>query len=205
MPFGVIYDACVLHPAPLRDLLVRVAQTPLVRAQWTEDILDECFGSIRRERPDLNQAALSRTRQLMIGAVPDCLVTGYKTLIGCLTLPDPDDRHVLAAALRAGAQVIVTSNLRHFPPDLLAPFDVCAQGPDEFMLGLIDLNPDLVVEILEGQAADLQNPPRTVDELLETLAQQGLPRFTATLREIRATRSDLSNPARAAQLPGSAP
>jgi predicted nucleic acid-binding protein len=112
MAFVVVYDAAVLYPAPLRDLLLRVARTGLVRAHWTEQILDECFRNILANRPDLSVALLARTRELMNQAIPDVIVTGYQSLIDGLTLPDPDDRHVLAAAIRAGAQVIVTWNLK---------------------------------------------------------------------------------------------
>lgn len=110
MAFVVVYDAAVLYPAALRDLLIRVARTGLVRAHWTDAILDECFRSILANRADLRAGTLKRTRDLMIAAVPDCLITGYEPLISGLTLPDPDDRHVLAAAIRAGAQLIVTWN-----------------------------------------------------------------------------------------------
>lgn len=101
MAFVVIYDACVLYPAPLRDLLVRLASTGIVRARWSELILDECFRSILAQRPDLKPESLRRTRELMKEAVPDCIVTGFEPLVNGLELPDPDDRHVLAAAIRA--------------------------------------------------------------------------------------------------------
>jgi hypothetical protein len=78
MAFVVVYDACVLYPAPLRDLLVRVARTGLVRARWSDAILDECFRSILENRPELNPRALERTRMLMKLAVPDCIVGGYE-------------------------------------------------------------------------------------------------------------------------------
>src|SRR5678809_409481 len=99
MAFVVVYDACVLYPAPLRDLLLRVARTGLVRARWSDAILDECFRSILENRPELRPEALDRTRELMKLAVPDGIVEGYEDLIAGLTLPDPDDRHVLAMAI----------------------------------------------------------------------------------------------------------
>jgi predicted nucleic acid-binding protein len=139
MAFTVVYDACVLFPAPVRDLLIRVAHAGLVRARWSDAILDECFRSILASRPDLDATILDRTRRLMNAAVADGLVTGYEPLVGALELPDPDDRHVLAAAIRSAAQVIVTSNLRDFPNCKLAPYGVEARHPDEFVLGLIDL------------------------------------------------------------------
>lgn len=114
--YTVIYDANVLYPSVLRDLLIRVAQARLVRARWTDRILDETFRNLVANRPDLDPRALARTRTLMNEAIPDVLVTGYEPLIGILDLPDPDDRHVLAAAIKVGAQMIVTDNLRAFRP-----------------------------------------------------------------------------------------
>src|SRR5215213_9354771 len=124
MAFTVIYDACVLYPAPLRDLLIRLAARGVVHARWTDQILDESFRNILANRPDLLPTALARTRDLMNRALRDVGVTGYEGLIGSLDLPDPNDRHVLAAAIRAGAQVIVTTNLDDFPESSLAPFAV---------------------------------------------------------------------------------
>ena len=120
MSFVVLYDANVLYPSTMRDLLIRIAQARLVQAKWTNQILDEVFDNLRENRPDLNSDALSRTRKLMICAVRDCIVVGYEPLIDALELPDPDDRHVLAAAIRARAQVIVTNNLKDFPARQLA-------------------------------------------------------------------------------------
>ncbi|GAB3449507.1 hypothetical protein GCM10027517_35850 [Phycicoccus ginsengisoli] len=99
MTFVVVYDANVLYPSTLRDLLIRIAQAGLVQAKWTEQILDEVFTNLRANRPDLDPTKLGRTRQLMNAAVRDCLVTGYEPLIASVVLPDPDDRHVLAAAI----------------------------------------------------------------------------------------------------------
>ncbi len=174
MAFHVIYDANVLYPAPLRDLLLRLPVSGLVRAQWTETLLDECFGHIRKNRPDLKPRKLDRTRELMNKAVADCLVTGYEGLVGGLTLPDANDRHVLAAAIRAGAQAIVTMNVKDFPEENLANYNVEAIHPDEFVEDLIDLAPGLVTEIVIEQAGDLKNPPMSVSELLDTLDRTGL-------------------------------
>lgn len=184
MAFVVIYDACVLYPAPLRDLLIRLANTGIVRARWSEAILDECFRNIQEQRPDLKPEALQRTRELMKEAVPDCIVTGFEPLIEGLTLPDADDRHVLAAAIRVGAQAIVTFNLRDFPKETLAQYEVEAQHPDDFILDTIDLAPGLVTTVVSEQAANLKKPARTVGELLDTLRDQGLIRSVAKLREL---------------------
>lgn len=184
MAFVVVYDACVLYPAPLRDLLMRVALTDLVRARWSEQILDECFRSIAAQRPDLKPEALARTRELMRAAVPDCIVTGHEHLVGGLDLPDPDDRHVLAAAVRVGAQVIVTANVKDFPSSALGRYGIETVHPDDFVLDLIDLAPVTVADVVRAQAGALKNPPRSVSELLETLRNNGLAQSVARLREL---------------------
>lgn len=100
----VLYDACVLYPAPLRDLLMRLALTDLFQARWTDRIHDEWTRNVLGNRPDITPESLARCRQLMDEHVPGCLVTGYEALISTLTLPDPDDRHVLAAAVHGRAR-----------------------------------------------------------------------------------------------------
>lgn len=180
----VVYDASVLHPAPLRDLLIRVAAAGLVRARWTDEILDECFRSILQRRPDLSPQRLARTRALMVEAVPDCLISGYEALIPDLDLPDPDDRHVLAAAIHGGAQAIITANLGDFPPAALEPFDIKAQGPDSFVRDLIDLDADLVGRVIREQAADLQDPPRSAHHVVDALTATGLEEVTAELHAL---------------------
>jgi predicted nucleic acid-binding protein len=180
--FVVLYDSCVLYPAPLRDLLVRLANTGVVRARWSEPILEECFRNILANRPDLKPEALARTRELMKQAVPDCIVTGFETLIEALKLPDPNDRHVLAAAIQAGAQVIVTANLKHFPEKALKPHHIEAVHPDDFVLNTIDLSPGAVMRVLTEQAGALKKPPQSIAQLLDTLRDQGLVRSAAKLR-----------------------
>ena len=184
MAFVVVYDACVLFPAPLRDLLMRVARPDLVQAKWTERVLDECFVNLAAYRPELPSERLRRTRELMIQAVRDCMVTGYEPLIDGINLPDPGDRHVLAAAIRANAQAIVTANLKDFPSAALAPYNVEALHPDEFLLGLVDLAPGVMIQVIAEQAAALRNPPHTLAMLLDTLRNNGLARTVARLREL---------------------
>jgi len=180
--FIVVYDANVLYPAPLRDLLMRLALTDLFRARWTEDIHGEWIRSVLESRPDLTREQLERTRSLMDAHVRDCLVEGYKSLISSLALPDPDDRHVLAAAIRANASVIVTYNLKDFPAEAVAQYGVEAQHPDEFIAHLIDLNQARVCAAAEEHRGSLRNPPKTVNEYLDTLLRQGLPQTVALLQ-----------------------
>jgi len=155
-----------------------------VRARWSEPILDECFRNILANRSDLKPEALTRTRELMTQAVPDCIVTGFEALIEGLDLPDEDDRHVLAAAIRSGAQSIVTFNLKDFPDEKLAQYSIEAKHPDDFVLDVLDLAPGIVATVIAEQAKALRSPPRSVGELLDTLREQGLARSVAKLREL---------------------
>jgi predicted nucleic acid-binding protein len=181
--FTVIYDACVLYPAPLRDLLMHLALTDLFRARWTDAIHEEWIRGVLRDRPDLTLEQLHRTRDLMNSHVRDCLITGYESLVSGISLPDPEDRHVLAAAIRAGADLIVTYNLRDFPTDCLAPFGIEAQHPDEFLGFQLDLAVHVVCGAVKRHRASLRNPPKEVDDYLATLEAQGLAQTVATLRK----------------------
>ncbi|MBI3681340.1 MAG: PIN domain-containing protein [Acidobacteria bacterium] len=181
--FAAFYDASVLYPAELRNLLMRLALTGLFRARWSAGVHEEWICALLRRRPDLSRDKLERTRMLMDQHAPDALVTGYEDLIEGLQLPDPDDRHVLAAAIRGRADVIVTSNLRDFPAETLGQFGIEAQHPDEFILHLLDLAPGLVVAAARDHRESLKNPPKTVEEYLETLEAQGLTQTVSVLRE----------------------
>lgn len=173
MAFVVLLDANVLYPAPLRDFLVTLATTGLYSAKWTEEIHDEWTRNLLEKRPEL-KSALARTRELMNRAVPDCLVTGYEPLMKGLVLPDPGDRHVVAAAIRCGAQIIVTHNLKDFPAGSLDPYGIEAMHPDEFLECQFGLRPDLVIKAAKTQRARLGNPPKSPEEFLARLSAQGL-------------------------------
>jgi predicted nucleic acid-binding protein len=182
-----LYDSCVLYPAPLRDLLVRLAGTGLFRARWTNEIHEEWIRNVLESRPDLRRERLERTRDLMNEHILDSLVTGYETRIPTVVLPDPDDRHVLAAAIEARADVLVTFNLRHFPVSSLAPVNVEALHPDVFVERLLNIDEAVVCSTLRSQRQDLTKPPKSAEELLDTLQAQGLPRTVARLRDMIAT------------------
>jgi len=177
-----LYDACVLYSAPLRDTLVSLALTGLFRARWTEAIHEEWTRNLRAARPDLTSAQLDRTRRLMNAAVPDSVVTGYEGRIGALHLPDPDDRHVLAAAIQARAQVIITLNLRDFPATALAAYGLRAEPPDAFISALLWEHPQEVMAALAGQRRRLNSPSQSVEEFLATLSRQGLTQTVEGLR-----------------------
>lgn len=184
MAVVVVHDACVLHPAALRDTLIRLALSGLVRARWSDTILDEWERSVLRAVPHVDPRALHRTRELMIAAVPDAIVRDFDDLLDTFELPDPDDRHVAAAAVRAGAQAIVTFNLKDFPAEKLAPRGLEALHPDDFILDLLDLDPGAVYGAVQRQAAALKNPQMSVAEVLARLEEQGLARSVAKLRDL---------------------
>ena len=181
--FVAVYDACVLYPAPLRDLLMHLALSGLYRARWTARIHNEWITALLKQRPDLDRESLEWTRAQMDGAIPDCIVSGYEGLEASLTLPDPKDRHVLAAAILCRAGTIVTYNLKDFPDDLLAPYGIAAQHPGQFIEHAFDLNSAAVCKAVRDQRASLKNPPRSVEELFDTYLQQGLATTVAALRE----------------------
>ena len=179
--FSVIYDACVLYPAPLRDLLMRLALTDLFKAQWTDKIHEEWINALLR-RDKYDKKVLERTRDLMDASVRDAKVVGYEWLIDSLDLPDENDRHVLAAAIKAGANAIVTTNLKDFPDSELSKYDVEAIHPDDFIYYQIDLAPALTCEAIKRQRETLKAPSKTVDEFLSILQKQQLPKTISTLK-----------------------
>lgn len=183
--FTVIYDANVLYPSPLRSVLMYLALTGLFRARWTMEIHEEWIRNLLINRKDLTQGGLERVRDLMIDAIPDSLITGYEPSINGLDLPDKGDRHVLAAALRANAEIIVTVNLKDFPPDCMDHYNIMSQHPDDFILDLIDLDQPKVLSCFKEDRNHYNNPPFKVDEYLIKLERQGLSKTVAFLDDYR--------------------
>ena len=180
---SAVYDACVIYPASLRDLLLCLAEDGLVAPFWSHDIQNEWTRSLLRDQPELRRELLERTCQQMDSHFPNGLVRGYESIIPTLTLPDPNDRHVLAAAIHAEAQCIVTFNLRDFPKAALFPYGIEALSPDEFVWRLIQQMPRTILQVVKKHRLSLLNPPKTADEYLATLEKQGLPKTVAFLRE----------------------
>lgn len=179
-----LYDACVLYPAMVRDLLMRLATTGMFRAKWSRQIHEEWISNLLKRRLDLNREQLERTARLMDANAPDSVVDDYEALIDALTLPDPDDRHVLAAAIKGCASVIVTYDLKHFPAGVLAKYDLEAQHPDEFIAHLIDLNPPAVVHAAKRMRAALRNPTLAPEQLVGALEAQQLVATASFLRGV---------------------
>lgn len=177
--FPAVLDSCVLFPMPLRDTLLRAAEQGLYRVHWSQKILDDATRNLIAQGRMTPEKAL-RFETLMAAAFPEALIAPPDSLIAAMT-NDPGDRHVLAAAIAANAQVIVTSNVRHFPIEALTPWHVGAQEPDIFLTHLFDLDPDIMGEVIVQQAQDLKHPPVTVLELLDRLEAQ-VPVFTDKMR-----------------------
>ena len=185
-PLVAVYDACVLYPNFLRDFLVRLAihgrGQGVLRVKWTGRIHREWIRAVLRQRPGL-RAALRRTRQLMDRHVRGCRVRGYQRWEQRLTLPDANDRHVLAAALACVADVIVTFNLADFPAATLRPFGVVAVQPDSFVCQLLDSG--IVVSAAADHRASLSRPALSAADYLDALARNGLPGAAAALARER--------------------
>lgn len=173
MRFIVLFDACVLYPAPLRDFLMRLSMTSLFAAKWTEKIHEEWMSSVIRDRPDLKDK-LKITKEKMNAAIPDCLVSDYESLIDGLKLPDLNDNHVLAAAIKSGAQMIVTFNLKDFPSEILDQYGIEAMHPDVFVEHQMSLHQGIVIEVAKKHRAALKYPQKTAEDYLATLAAQKL-------------------------------
>ena len=173
-PVIAVYDACVLYPAPLRDLLMQVALSGRVRAHWSSRIHDEWKHALLRNRPDLSVGQLDRTSALMDQALPGATISGYEHLVSGLSLPDPHDRHVLAVALHCRASAIVTFNTRDFPPAVLAAHGLSACHPDAFSRQLLEAYPAAVIAAVRRQRSQLRNPAMDTPRYLEVLRRHGL-------------------------------
>ena len=183
--YTAILDACVLYPATLRDLLLSLARDGLFHARWSERIQDEWVRSLLKRRPELDEAALRRTCELMAAAVPDSVVHGWQSIeLGLTGLPDADDRHVLAAAICGHADAIVSFNLADFPLAALAPYGVEVQHPDDFVLNQLDLNPIAVLKSIKAMRARWRNPQLSADDLATALERLQLPLVAARLRDV---------------------
>jgi len=179
--FVALLDANVLYPAPLRDFLLRLAQAELFTPRWSAEIHDEWIRNLLINRPDLKASQLDKTRLAMDSAFPTANVTGYKNLIADLRLPDVDDRHVLAAAIKGQARVIVTANKRDFPSKELRIHGIDAQSPDTFVCALLATNNVKVLEALNNLLSALKNPPQTRSQVLKTLKAVGLSQSVAII------------------------
>ena len=177
-------DASVLYPVSLRHLLMRLTLARLFQARWSARVHEEWIRAVLRDNPGVPMARLHDLRDAMDERAQDAVVAGYEDLIASLRLPDPEDRHVLAAAIVSQADVIVTRNLRDFPDAALAPHGIEAQHPDEFIRRLLDLAPEAVVDAVRKQQASLVNPPVAMSELLALFEKLDLGETVIELRRL---------------------
>ncbi|PRY29363.1 PIN domain-containing protein [Pseudosporangium ferrugineum] len=179
MAFPAFLDTCVLFPAALCDTMLRVAEVHAFRPLWSGDVMAELHRNL--VKLDLPAERVDRRIAQMTKSFPDAMVTGYESLIDGMT-NDPKDRHVLAAAVRAHAEVIVTFNLKDFPATALEAYDIAAVHPDDFLLDQLDLYPGATLHALRAQAAAHRREPRTVAGVLAMLERSGLRHFAAEVR-----------------------
>lgn len=185
-----LLDACTLFGFHSRDLLLSLSKMSesdadqssqiLYRPKLSHRINEEWTRSLLKVQPDLDPKKIARIVEQIVMNIPDCLVEGYEPLEATLTLPDPDDRHVLAAAIRGNADVIVTANLSDFPDEALSNYGVVAVHPDDFVLGLIESNPMLACELIRAMRLRWTKPAHSAFELIERLRRSEFPK-SATL------------------------
>ena len=185
--FTALVDACVLAGALKRNLLLSLAEAEFFRLRWSKPILDETETAIRRILADrgAEDAAerASRSRQAMEQAFEDAAVTGFDTMLGaCQGLPDPKDVHVLAAALKTRAAIIVTDNLRDFPDAVVRPLNLEVRSADDFLADTIALDPGRAVAAIRRMRERFRRPEKTAEQLLLDMEAAGL---TATVDGLR--------------------
>lgn len=183
--FTALFDASALYSMTVTDLVIEVARAGLFRARWSADIHEEWIRNLKANRPDLDPAKIEARRKTMDAAIHDCLIEGYNQLIPGLTLPDPDDRHVLAAAIAGQADVIVTFNLKDFPPDALRPHGIEAQHPDTFLIHQRSLAEHPFLECARRCRRRLKTPSLSPDDYLKALRKVELVMVAAELEKTK--------------------
>ncbi|SFE15083.1 PIN domain-containing protein [Actinopolyspora alba] len=179
MSFPAYLDACCLVPINLTDVLLRLAEAQTYRPLWSEQVLDE----VERNLPlvsSMTSVKAQRRVRVMRTQFRDALVTDYESLVPSMT-NDRKDRHVLAAAIRGGAAVLVTDNTKDFPYEATEPYDIGVVTPDEFLLDQLDLHPHETLRCLSELVVDRRSPPEDLFSFLPKLAKT-VPDFCAAVR-----------------------
>jgi len=182
--YPALLDANIIRPAFVRSALLWYAQERLFLPQWSADILREWRGSVKRRFPDLSDAALDANLAAMTTAFPEAEITGYEDLIGCLDLTDPEDRHVLAAALVGKCSGIVTANVRHFPPEISAQYQIEIVHPDDFIINIIDLDEGRALAACRQHRAAMARSSPSQEEFLARYEVAGLIQAHARLKPL---------------------
>jgi hypothetical protein len=179
--YTAVLDANVLYPNLLRDLMLSLAVAGLYHARWTHRINDEWSRNLLADRPDIEPRMVDLLKAVT-SAVPDWLVSNYEPLIDGLDLPDPDDRHVLAAAIAGHADAIVTVNLKDFPQQALARHGIDVQHPDDFIMNQLELRPFEAIEVMKRVRGRMRKPSLTALEFIERIERNQLPQTAQYLR-----------------------
>jgi predicted nucleic acid-binding protein len=181
--FTAVLDACVLYPVSVADSLISLAVAGLYAAKWTTAIEDEWVRNLERARPEL-QGRLQLRRDDMRAALPDWQISdlAWQAIAPSLRLPDPDDAHVLAAAIVGHADCIVTSNLKDFPAETLKSYGIEAIHPDDFLVAQLDLDEFSALAAFRDMRARKKNPPLNSEEFAQALARNGLVATASRLR-----------------------
>ncbi len=182
--FRVLLDACVLYPAPIRDLLLTFAGFRFYQPLWSQEIQIEWKRNLLANRPDLSEDQLNWTIERMNDSFPGANVTNYKQYISNISLPDADDRHVVAAAIKGKADVIVTFNLKDFPLTKIKSFGIEVVYPDKFVLNVVDLDRQTAIQGFKKMVNRLKNPPLSDEDVLKTLETSGITRGAIKLRKL---------------------
>lgn len=169
-----VLDANVLYPAPIRDLLLSLADARLFQPKWSSKIQEEWMRNLLKNRPDITEKNILKTVKAMNVAFPDAEVGRFMPIINDIELPDPDDRHVLAAAIKAGATHIVTANTKDFPSTYISTYEVRVSHPDNFISELIQTDADAAYLAFEKMISRLRNPPLSCEDVLKMLERCGL-------------------------------
>ena len=185
--FAAVLDACTLHPAFLRASLLWLADDHLFRPLWSPSILEEYRRSLLRRFGDDQEKAEKAERlvAVMDTKFPFSQVTPPQSLIAALDLPDADDNHVLATAITAKADAIITYNIKDFPTEKVEPFGIEIVHPDQFMVNLIDLDQERALACLRRQREQMKNPPYTPDDFLQRYQQSDLIQTVARLSDLK--------------------
>ena len=180
MAFPAFLDTNVLYGATLCDTMLRIAEQGAYRPHWSKDVLDELVAVLTRQA-ELSRARAERRIAAMQRAFPLAAVEDYEPLVDAMAC-DPKDRHVLAAAVQARCEVVVTFNVRDFPVKSTEPHQISVVHPDAFLLDQLDLHPPMVERALVGQMTEAKRPPLTMGRLLGALGRAGVPAFAEEAR-----------------------
>jgi hypothetical protein len=172
-PAVAVFDACILYPFHLRNIIIQAAADDLIEARWTDEIHDEWVRNVASAR-DVSMAKFQHLRHFMNETLPTAMVTGYRDHIPAVNLPDPDDRHVVAAGIAGGATAILTWNLRHFPVKELEKFGLRRETPDIFLSDIYDQFPDSIIASLAEARRNLTRTNVSAPDFIDILHRQRL-------------------------------